>query len=192
MLLYVCVISVCWLIFATGFSFTLSQPFWQILLWIGAGIALIVIVDGLTAAVVRLSPPLKDGKFFVVSKTEKTVYEKWKIRKWKDVIPEIGHFTGFRKNKLDDPKSVAYVDRFLLESRYGEIGHLLSCFTGCLILLAQFIPAFPARWWMLCIGVIVVNAVLNMLPYFVLRYNYYKLTVLRASLVKKQAQQSCD
>ena len=186
MVLYLSIISVCWLIFTTAFTFALSQPFWLILLWIGLAILLIILVDGLTATIVRLLPTMKDGKFFAVSKKEKNLYEKWQIRKWKDIIPEIGHFTGFRKNKLDDPKSVAYVERFLLESRYGEVGHLLSCPTGGLIFLAQLIPVFPSYWWMLCIGVFVVNVLLNLPSYFVLRYNYYKLTVLHHALLKKE------
>ena len=131
-------------------------------------------------------PPPKEGKFFLVTAKEKSLYERWSIRKWKDRIPEIGHFTGFRKNKIADPKSAAYIERFLMESRYGEVGHLLSCPTGALIFLAQIIPFVPAYWWGVCTGITLVNAVLNLLPVFVLRYNYYKLRILHSSLLKKE------
>ena len=37
------------------------------------------------------------------------IYNKLKVKKWKDKIPEIGHFTGFRKNKISDPKNPEYI-----------------------------------------------------------------------------------
>ncbi len=192
-MLYIVIVSICWLLFSGVFSLALSQSFWMVLGWTAASIALVFAIDALTETVVRLCPPPKDGKFFQVSKKEKNLYEKWQIRKWKDRVPEIGHFTGFRKNKLADPKSAAYVERFLMESRYGEVGHLLSCFTGALIFLLQFIPFVPFYWWMVCVCVFVVNALLNLPSYFILRYNYYKLKILHKSLLKKeelQAQQT--
>jgi len=186
MLLYLLIIAVCMLIIAGIVTLALAENFLFVLLWTTAGVALIMAVDGLTATVARLMPDPKKSRFFDVPRKEKQTYEKWRIRKWKDKVPEIGHFTGFRKNKLDDPKSVAYVERFLMESRCGEVGHIVSCVTGALIFLVQLIPAFPAYWWMLCIGIVFVNAALNIPTVFVLRYNYYKLTALKNALIKKE------
>lgn len=185
-MLYTSIIIVCWLITAGIVSLATGALFWLVFLWTGIGIAAIVLVDGATAGIVRLLPPPKEGDFFKVEKKEKARYERWRIRAWKDAVPEIGHFTGFRKNKIADPKSAAYVERFLMESRYGEVGHLLSCPTGALIFLLGLIPVFPYFWWMSCIGVFVVNFALNLPPVFILRYNYYKLTALYKSLLKKE------
>ena len=128
-----------------------------------------------------------DKKIFTVSAKEKKFYEKLKIRKWKDKVPEIGHFTGFRKNKISDPKSVEYVERFLMEACYGEVGHFLSLFFGFLVLLL-----FPIHksWLAISIAVAIVNAMLNIPPILVLRYNSYKLEVLLASNIKKQAREA--
>ncbi|MBQ8427943.1 MAG: hypothetical protein IJX18_01665 [Clostridia bacterium] len=190
MILYLSIIGVCWLVLSGVISLALWQPFWQVLLWAGLSILIVLIIDALTATVARLLPPPKDGKFFEVSQKEKNRYEKWHIRKWKDRVPEIGQFTGFRKNKLDDPKSAAYLERFLLESRYGEIGHLASCVTGALIFLPQLIPVFPFYWWIACAAVFVVNVLLNLPSYFILRYNYYKLKILHKSVLKKEQKQA--
>jgi len=75
-----------------------------------AGIVAEIIIDGITAAVCRGLPQrcVPDrGKVFQVGLREKKFYEKLHIRKWKDAIPEIGHFTGFRKNKVAEPISEA-------------------------------------------------------------------------------------
>jgi glycosyl-4,4'-diaponeurosporenoate acyltransferase len=145
-----------------------------------------IVVDALTATVARLMPAKfadYNKKIYHVSAKEKKFYEKLKIRLWKDKIPEIGHFTGFRKNKLADPQSVEYVDRFLLESCYGELGHFFSLFIGFTVLLLYPISEV---WIVLTIPVAIVNFFLNLPSLLVLRYNSYKLVVLKKSLLKKQ------
>ena len=118
-----------------------------------------------------------------MSRVERRFYRFIKIHSWKDKIPEIGHFTGFRKNKIADPKSVEYVERFLLEACYGEVGHFYSLFLGFLILL--LFPIHEA-WLAVSIPVAIVNFLLNLPTIFVLRYNCYKLEILLASNLKKQ------
>ena len=96
------------------------------------------------------------------------------------------HPGGFRKNKLDDPKNPQYIDRFLLETCYGEIGHFSSFFTSYLILLL-----FPISriWLAVAIPVATVSALMNIPSFMILRYNSYKLEVLKKSVIKKQARQ---
>ena len=150
-------------------------------------VIIVVLVDGLTATVSRLLPASfanSQKKIFTVSKKEKLFYEKLKIRKWKDKIPEIGHFTGFRKNKIVDPKSVEYVERFLMEACYGEIGHFTSCITGFFTLL--FFPLSP-YWLAVAIPVAVANVFLNLPSLFILRYNSYKLEILKKNNLKRNA-----
>ena len=186
MLLYLSII--------TAFSFIISGVvtliydafFFVVFGYTWLAIVAVILIDGLTATVCRLLPKKcanHEKKIFQVSAKEKKFYEKLKIRKWKDRVPEIGQFTGFRKNKLENPQSVEYIERFLLEACYGEIGHFTSFFTGFLILL--LFPLFEG-WLIFSIPVAVINLLMNAPSYFILRYNAYKLEVLRASLLKKQ------
>jgi len=88
---------------------------------------------------------------------------------------------------LADPQSVEYVDRFLLESCYGEIGHFFSLFTGFTLL---FLYPLSDIWFVLAIPVAIINLFLNLPSLLVLRYNSYKLEVLRKSLLKKQQRKA--
>ena len=188
--LYLVIISVCGLLDAWIVSLAFQTSFFWTLLWTAVAIVIIILVDGLVATVCRLLPKRfadSSDTFYQVTQKEKKFYEKLKIRKWKDKIPEIGHFTGFRKNKIADPQSVEYIERFLLEACYGELGHLWIMPIGFVILALFFISE---TWIALAIPVAIINAILNLLPVFVLRYNRYKLEILRKNLLKKQARQS--
>ena len=186
MILYLLIITFASLIISLSVNVYSSISFFTVfgLTWIA--IVAVLLIDAITATIARLLPAKlanHEKKFFQVSAKEKKFYEKLKIRKWKDAIPEIGQFTGFRKNTLQDPKSVEYVDRFLLETCYGEIGHTASVFTGFLILLLFFLTPL---WWGISIPVAVINAILNLPSLFILRYNSYKLEILRKSNLKRQ------
>ena len=150
------------------------------------GILLVIIIDGLTATICRILP-IKcanfESKAFIVSKKEKKFYESLCIKKWKDKIPEIGHFTGFRKNKVDKPNDIEYIKRFLHEICYGQIGHNISVLTGFLLLL---IPWFKPFWLPLSLVIAIVNGWLNILPTMVLRYNSYTLLFMYKRLKQKQ------
>lgn len=186
MILYLTVILGGMFLIAAAVALGFQTAYLQTLGFTALAILLIMLVDALVATCARLLPKTfadHTKKHFAVSKKEKKFYEKLKIRVWKDKIPEIGHFTGFRKNKIDEPKSIEYLDRFLLECCYGEIGHFWSVILGFFILL--FFP-LTHTWVALSIPVAVVNGVLNVLPICVLRYNSYKLEILRKSNVKRQ------
>lgn len=191
-ILYLSIITVCSVVISVITSLTAGFSFMLAFGYSWLAIILVVLVDGLTATGCRLLPKKcanYEKKFFSVSKKEKSFYEKLKIRKWKDLVPEIGQFTGFRKNKLENPQSVEYVERFLMEACYGEIGHFTSFFTGFLILL--LFPLFSG-WLYFAIPVAVINLLMNMPSYFILRYNFYKLQILRTSLLKKHARKQAQ
>ena len=186
MILYLLIIFGCSLIVAASVALWSGQNFILLFGLVAIGVVFEILVDGLVATIARLMPAKfadHTKKIYQVSAKEKKFYEKLKIRLWKDKIPEIGHFTGFRKNKLTDPQSVEYVERFLLESCYGELGHFFSLFLGFTVLLL-----YPLSdvWFALAIPVAIVNFFLNLPSLLVLRYNSYKLSVLRKSLLKKQ------
>jgi glycosyl-4,4'-diaponeurosporenoate acyltransferase len=166
-----------------------TLSFFPALAWTAGCTVAIIAVDGLFAAIARLLPAKwfpQESKLYKVGKKEKNFYEKLKIRKWKDKIPEIGHFTGFRKNKILEPNNPKYIERFLLECCYGEIGHFWSIIFGFLLLLFFFISD---TWIAISIPVAIIAGGLNLLPFMTLRYNSYKLRVLRTSLLKKQKQE---
>ena len=187
-MLYVWLISACIAILTVIFELVYGLGVLYTLGFTVLAVAIVIAVDAVVATVFRLLPAKfanHDKKFFSVSLKEKKFYEKIKIRKWKDYIPEIGHFTGFRKNKIADPKSPEYIDRFLLEICYGQLGHFYSIFFGFLILLLFPITPF---WLPLSISVAIINIFFNLPSLFILRYNSYKLKILRKSLEKKQAK----
>lgn len=188
MKLYLIIIGICSLILTAIVSAVYQANFFMTLAYTALGVVAVILVDALVATVSRLLPKQcanHEKRIYKVGAKEKKFYEKLHIRKWKDKIPEIGHFTGFRKNKIADPKSVEYLDRFLMEACYGEIGHFFSVFFGFIILLL-----FPLTetWWAISIPVVIINALLNLPSLFVLRYNSYKLEILRKSNLKKQAR----
>ncbi|MBO5277186.1 MAG: hypothetical protein J6B05_00860 [Clostridia bacterium] len=189
MILYLVIIAIAVLAIAAVVSLAASTAFFSVLGWTALATAAVILVDALTATICRLLPAKcanPEKKIFQVSAKEKKFYEKLKIRKWKDRVPEIGQFTGFRKNKIVDPKSVEYLERFLLEACYGEIGHIVSCITSYLILL--LFPLYEL-WFAVAIPVATVSLLLNIPSFCILRYNSYKLRVLRDSNLKKQRRQ---
>ncbi|MBQ9714013.1 MAG: hypothetical protein IJV83_01685 [Clostridia bacterium] len=197
MILYLSIIAICVVIITTILFFIFSVSFFYILGFATLAAVLVIVVDALVATVCRLLPEKfanHESKVYTVSAKEKNFYEKLKIRRWKDKVPEIGHFTGFRKNKIADPKSVEYLDRFLLEACYGELGHFWILFFGFSILLLGFIPAFPSMglWFAISVPVAIINIFLNLPSLFILRYNSYKLEVLRKSNIKKQQRAKAD
>lgn len=189
MILYLTIILIAALVIAGIAALVSGESFLVALGLTALAVVIVILLDGLTATVCRLLPAKcanADKKMFIVSPREKKFYEKLKIRKWKDKIPEIGQFTGFRKNKIADPKSLEYLDRFLLEICYGELGHIASVFTSFLLLLFFFITPL---WIAIALPVAIVSAFMNLPSLFILRYNSYKLRVLRASVLKKQTKE---
>jgi glycosyl-4,4'-diaponeurosporenoate acyltransferase len=147
-----------------------------------------IAIDGIFAAVIRRLPEkwfAHDRKFFNVSAKEKKFYEKIKIRKWKDKVPELGQFTNFRKNKIADPHSNEYLERYMLEAAYGEVIHLAGVFGGFLVIFLR-----PLPYW-LCFGlpVAIINVFMNLPSYSILRYNFYKLNILYASNIRRKERE---
>ena len=189
MILYGSIIFVC-VCLLTGVNAVFAAPRFGVSFWFILGAVLINVVavfavDGLFAFLIRRLPEKWFGherRFFQVSAKEKKFYEKLKIRKWKDKVPELGQFTNFHKNKVAEPRNNVYLERYMLEAAYGEVIHLAGCFLGFVIIFF-----YPLKYW-LCFGfpVAVINLIMNILPYFILRYNFYKMKVLYRSNERKQ------
>ena len=184
-MLYLLIIAVCIFVLSVSLKIIYGVTFLYGLGYTCFAVLCVVLIDALVATAARLLPKSfadHEKKIFQVSAKEKRFYEKLKIRKWKDKVPEIGQFTGFRKNKLESPRSVEYVDRFLLEACYGEIGHFFSAVFGFILLLLS--PSTHI-WGTLAFGVAFINLLLNLPSLFILRYTTYKLRVLRNSNIRR-------
>lgn len=176
-----------------GFNiiFNPSYDFYiYILLTIGFTIASIIL-DAIVAIVIRKMPErLFDykKKIFKTSKASYKFYKLIGVKKWKDKVPELGMFTGLRKNKIDNPKDPDYLSRYILEATYGIIIHYLSAPLAFLILLLDFkmYGGESNIWLTIALPVAVVNMVLILLPAFVLKYNLPKLVRLYEISLKRQ------
>ena len=148
---------------------------WYVVIAVVVSTISVIIVDGIFATLVRRALPKKwfllTKKGFVAGKKECRFYEKIGIKKWKEKVLELGMFTNFRKNKIVNPTDNEYLARYIMEANYGIICHL-----ACVVFGYVIIFIYPLKY-LLCFGVPVatVNAVLNLLPLFILRYNLSKL-----------------
>ncbi len=137
----------------------------------------VIAVDGIAAFIIRRLPERWfsiDSSFSSVSKKECELYTKLGVRKWREKIPELGLFTGFHKNHVAEPGSNEYIKRYILEANYGAVIHFVSIPLGFLIIF--LCPLGHAFYF--GIPVALVNAVLNLLPAMILRYNIPKLISL--------------
>ena len=120
-------------------------------------------------------------KCFHIFKWERKFYEKIKIKKWKDHIPELGTLANFRKNKVLEPNNNIYVQKFLTECCYGEMIHFLSIIFGILIIFIA-----PKYFLLLGFPVVVANALINYLSFAILRYTRPKLLQLYKRNCRKE------
>ncbi len=147
-------------------------------------ILVIFLIDAFLAFVIH-KLPLRwfdhRKKCFHIFKWERKFYEKIKIKKWKDHIPELGTLVNFRKNKVLEPNNNIYVQKFLTECCYGEMIHFLSIIFGILIIFIA-----PKYFLLLGFPVVVANALINYLSFAILRYTRPKLLQLYKRNCRKE------
>ena len=156
---------------------------------ITAAIAPVALIawDGIVATFIRRALPNKWYDYKVewrkVSQKECKFYETLKIKAWKDKVLELGVFTSFSKKKISNPHSREYIEQFILECNYGWSIHLWNAFLGFLL-----IPLYPAGYRLtVMFPAGIINFVLGMLPFMILRYNLPRLHRVRDVLEKKEA-----
>ena len=168
-----------------------DKPWVYALLTLGL-IITVILIDGLVAFLIRRLPEkwFKEEKGILkTTKFELKLYNFLHVSKWKEHVPELGSFTGFHKNKVTNPFDSEYLARFILEARYGAVIHFASVPTSFLVLLLDvWMYTGPSNIWLtIALPVAVVNAILILLPAFVLKYNLPKLQRLyQVSLAKKK------
>ena len=147
-----------------------------------AYVIIVIIIDAIVATIIRKMPE----KYF--DKGELKFYKLIGVKKWKEHVPELGMFTGFRKNKIANPKDSAYLSRYILEACYGIIIHFWSVPASFLIMLLDFkmYTGNSNLWLFVALPVAIVNAVLIVLPAFILKYNLPKLVRLYEISIKKE------
>jgi hypothetical protein len=146
----------------------------------------VIIWDGIQALLVRRLMPralFRPGKrVFNVPASERAFYRRLHVNEWKDLVPELGGFSGFRKSQRCSPNDPIYLERFLLESNYGVIIHLLNALLGGLILCLPWCSELSIG-----LPIALVNALLSLLPVIVLRFNTAPLYRLYRRALQKAA-----
>ena len=142
-------------------------------------------LDGLLAFVINKMP---DGWFgvnnrlYAVSKKERELYKKLKVRLWKDQVWELGGLGGFSKKNVKEPSNPAYIEKFIIECNKGVLTHRLSYPIGFLAMLT--LPNVCSLT--VALPVALVNLFLNILPTLALRYNTPMLKALLERLQRKK------
>ena len=149
------------------------------------GTVAVIAVDGITAFLIRRLPQ----RYFSaehclpkIPKWEKTFYRKIKIKAWKDKVPELGGFTGFHKDKVQSYTDREYLARFILESNYGIVIHIVNGLCGFVILWFPICGNFSVG-----LPVAMVNLLLSLMPAAILRYHLPALTHLYRKSQKEKA-----
>ena len=189
MKLYLSIIGIAMAIIATVNIILETAPWYYVISCVIWCTILAFLLDGAIAIIVKKMPDRWfgiDNPHFNVSKREKRLYRRIKVRQWKDKVWELGGMGGFSKKALLYPDDPAYIEKFIIECNKGVITHRLSYPIGLLTMLTAFnICAFT-----IALPVAVVNLYLNILPTIALRYNTPMLkTVLKGLRRKRSAEE---
>lgn len=183
MILYVGIIVVANVVLAVLGTLVTELPWWNVTLRVVLATVGVIALDGLTAWLVRLLPEryFSVPRQFGAGRREIRFYRRIGIRTWKEKVPELGLFTKFSKSRVERPTDADYLARFILESNYGVMIHLVNAVVGFALCAVPVL--YPV--WLIALPVAVVNAVLSLLPMFILRYNLPKLAYLHVRSAKK-------
>ena len=145
-----------------------------VLLSILISLIFLLFIDALVAILVRFLPKKlvnPFNKIYNVHKWESKLYVRLGIRKWKDLISESGKaLTGFGKRQVENIKDNEYLYKFMEETVYAEVLHLISAFLGFLVVIVNI-----KLWLIVGIPLAIFNLILQILPVMVQRYNRPKL-----------------
>ena len=142
-------------------------------------------MDGLIAILINKMPDAwfgVDNPLYNVSKIEREVYKRLRVRLWKDKVWELGGLGGFSKKELKQPDDPKYIEKFIIECNKGVLTHRLAYPVGFLAMLSLKNPcAFT-----IALPVAVVNVFLSALPTIVLRHNTPALKLVLKRLKRKE------
>ena len=187
MILYMTIISISLIVIILLNALLSNLTFWCVFGATMLALVCVFVIDAIVAAIVHAIPEHKINPFkkcYTINKTEKKLYEKLGVKKWKDIIPESGKYLcHFAKDKVYEPTNNEYVLKFLRETCYAGIMHILSIFLG-------FIPlvVLPQKL-NIVLPVCAINAFLQLLPVIVQRYNRDRLYKLYTFNNKHQREE---
>ncbi len=187
MILYLSVIGISMLMIAIA-NITFGTASWY-----NAAIAVVLCtaaqfaLDGGIAIIINKIPDKYfgiDNPLYRVTDAEKKLYNKLRVRAWKDKVWELGGLGGFSKKSLAEPGSPEYIEKFIIECNKGVLTHRLSYPIGFLpMIFFSGVCAFS-----IALPVAVVNLILNVLPTLVLRYNTPKLKAMLERMKRRSRQ----
>ncbi|NCB48803.1 MAG: hypothetical protein EOM55_04235 [Clostridia bacterium] len=133
------------------------------------------LIDALCAFMIRQIPERKineKSRFFKVRKWEKKLFSFLKVKKWKDNIPELGGLLKyFDKSFVQEKAESKYMMKFIKETCYAEIMHVISLFLAPIVLIV-----LPRNFLLtIVLPVMIVNILLQIPPILVQRLNRPKL-----------------
>ena len=134
--------------------------------------AYVLVVLGITCLLMRLLPSSlwnADKKIYRVSDREIKIYDKLKIKSWKDKIPEMGKLANFPKDKIYSTE-INYISKFVSESVFAEYMHAAAGILGFTALLFT-----KTNQYYFAIPILVINMILHVLPCIIQRYNRCRL-----------------
>ncbi|MBE7078669.1 MAG: hypothetical protein E7380_02270 [Clostridiales bacterium] len=142
-------------------------------------------LDGFLAIAINKMPDKwfgAENRFYHVTKRERALYKKLKVRLWKDKLWELGGLGGFSKKELKQPNNPEYIEKFIIECNKGVLVHRISYFIGFLAALTLRQP----YCYTIAIPVAAVNLLVNALSTIVLRYNSPALIALYKRLQRRE------
>lgn len=152
--------------------------FWEILVIFIASLAILLLLNAICAILCSKLLPDKlfnrEKKFFTPSKRECNLYNKLKIKKWKDKTVEWGKLNGFSKKNIENPKDPEYIKKFILECNKGYLTHLLSLFVAGFLFLC--VP--KSLILSMALPMFITSFIINLMPIAILRYNTNRLNTL--------------
>lgn len=133
----------------------------------------LLFILGAVSLIMRTLIPERRWNFerglFKVRERELKLYNKLKVRRWKDRIPEMGKMGGFAKREIKSTER-KYIEKFLRETCYAEAMHFN---VGLLGFTALFF--FRAETLFIALPLVLVNFALHALPCIVQRFTRYRL-----------------
>ena len=191
MKLYLSIIGIAMLMISAVNILFDTAPWYYVVIAVIWCTALQFALDGAIAIIINKMPDRwfgTDHPFYRVTETEKRLYQKLKVRRWKDKVWELGGIGGFSKKDLTEPKDPQYFERFIIACNKGVLTHRLSYPIGFLAMLT--LPNICSVT--IALPVAIVNLYLNILPTMVLRYNTPKLKALLNRLKRKKGADTCS
>lgn len=190
------------IIFASGIFVSFFNCIWaqgfigasglEIIYFSWLAIFISFLLDALCAFLIRQIPEEKinhNSSFFKERKYEKSIFKFFKVRKWKDIIPELGGMLKyFDKSTVQQNVDSKYMLKFIKETCYAEIMHLIAIFTAPIVLVV-----LPRNYLLtVLLPIMIVNILLQIPPILVQRFNRPKLNVAYKRLSRTEKEKSIE